>query len=313
MNTKKASDLILASVGVPFPWFRDTPPVGCLELDGSILSNIVYSRLWEAMGQYLPAIPATTVVPIMTSATAPSGQVWKSAEGGSPYEAWRAFDGVTTAGNYWSAPTAAWIAYQFAPLQRVAVTSIKIRVNTVGNGPIDFTFKGSDDTTTGSDGTWTTLLTKTGEATWGALEERTYTLTVSGSFRTYKLDVTTGEGGALTINELYMYSGLPYFALPDMRDNFLGGWDHVRAIGDHQYAQFQGHWHAIHLDSDPTGYFIHARGIPTTGGAMSAMIVNGGSDAESAKGIISDGVNGLPSIGAKTRPSNICAMWCVKY
>ena len=304
-NVKKASNLVLASVGIPFPWFRTTPPLGCLELDGSIISGITYARLYEAMGQFLPAIPGTTLVPVMTSYTAPSGQVWQSGDAAGN-EAWRAFDGVITGANFWDSAAACpnWIAYQFSPSAIIGITSVKIRADSSasGMGPKDFTVQGSNDTTNGSDGTWTTLLTKTGETAWGALEERTYALTTTGSYRTYRLYITDTEMSAgLRICEWSLCSASPFFALPDMRDNSLIGWDHVRSIGDYQADAFQGHAHA----SVNMWTLSGANNVGPGSYPGDQTVWNGGSTTVAGYG--------TPRIGSKTRPSNICAMWCVKY
>lgn len=72
-------------------------------------------------------------------------------------------------------------------------------------GPHDWTLQGSNDK-----GTWTTLDTVTGEASWTAAETRTYTCdTVTTAYQFFRLNITANNGDATytEIGELYMYEG----------------------------------------------------------------------------------------------------------
>ena len=97
--------------------------------------------------------------------------------------------------------------------------------------------------------------------------------------------------------------GLSTFNVPDMRGEFLRGWDDsrgidtARAFGSLQLDQFQGHFHSVvnaygNQFYQPSGGYGSAgfTGSPTT-----------------------DGVNGTPRTGSETRPRNLAHLFCIKY
>jgi len=103
--------------------------------------------------------------------------------------------------------------------------------------------------------------------------------------------------------------GSTTFNLPDLRGEFIRGFDNGRgidtgrALGSSQLDQFQGHYHA----KSTAGL----QGGTATLGANSGGNIYAGSNAE-IRQPTTDGVNGAPRTGTETRPRNIALMYCIK-
>lgn len=98
-----------------------------------------------------------------------------------------------------------------------------------------------------------------------------------------------------------------YFKLPDLRGEFIRGWDDGRgvdsgrAFGTAQFDAFQGHRHRFVSGS---GYI----GSGTFGAGFSSNAV----DDTKVLDAISDGVNGTPRTANETRPRNVALLACIK-
>jgi len=103
--------------------------------------------------------------------------------------------------------------------------------------------------------------------------------------------------------------GSTTFNLPDLRGEFIRGWDNGRGIdsgrslGSSQLDQFQGHYHAKSTAGLQGGTAVL--------GANSGGNIYAGSNAE-VRQPTTDGTNGAPRTGSETRPRNIALMYCIK-
>ena len=146
------------------------------------------------------------IVPTMTSNTTPSGLAFASTEGSVNLQAWEAFDNLSRPSETtgWEATgNTGYIGYKGASK---IVTSLTIQAedNTLGGArsPNTFTLQGSNDTTTGADGTWVTLDSYSGE-TFTQNEIRTFTTTNTTAYTAYRINVTVNNGDTyLGIKEL---------------------------------------------------------------------------------------------------------------
>lgn len=128
----------------------------------------------------------------------------------------------------------------------------------------------------------------------GALVSRT---AYAGLFA--KIGTTYGAGDGSTT-----------FALPDLRGEFVRGWDDARgvdasrAIGSAQADAFQGHKHTIDLNN--SGSFGY--GPTGTGTAGTTNYA-----AQATNSIMTDGTNGTPRAATETRPRNVALLAVIKY
>lgn len=81
------------------------------------------------------------IIPTMTSNTAPSGEASASSINGSSWDAWRGFDGTTTA--WMSNAAVAWIAYDFKEPKKIGKYTIS-GDSTTSRNPKKWTFEGWD-------------------------------------------------------------------------------------------------------------------------------------------------------------------------
>jgi microcystin-dependent protein len=107
-------------------------------------------------------------------------------------------------------------------------------------------------------------------------------------------------------------NGSTTFNLPDLRGEFIRGFDDGRAIdsgrtfGTSQTDAMQGHYHniVIRVNAGAGPYNDQVPGAadggtPTNGTAM--------------RGPITDGGNGVPRTAAETRPRNLALLACIKF
>lgn len=106
--------------------------------------------------------------------------------------------------------------------------------------------------------------------------------------------------------------GATTFGLPDLRGDFVRGWDDgrghdaSRTFGSFQWDTIQGHDHTITLNGGSgTEYGF-------SGGALAANPIS--NPANSRIGPLKDdGTNGIPRISDETRPRNMAMLACIKY
>ena len=73
------------------------------------------------------------------------------------------------------------------------VNKVKITIQNATRAPKDFKIQGSNDTTDGSDGTWNTLFSITGETGWVNEEERIYSFESNQAFIGFKIKTTDNQ------------------------------------------------------------------------------------------------------------------------
>jgi phage-related tail fiber protein len=104
--------------------------------------------------------------------------------------------------------------------------------------------------------------------------------------------------------------GSTTFLVPDIRGEFMRGWDDGRGIdsgrafGSAQTDAMQGHRHGYTLSPN----FGAVNGLETGG--------NNAGSIKNEQGItspISDGTNGTPRTASETRPRNIALLACIKF
>lgn len=123
-----------------------------------------------------------------------------------------------------------------------------------------------------------------------------------------------------TYAELYAVIGTTYgtgdglntFTLPDLRGEFLRGWDDGRGIdngrtfGSAQADAFQGHGHNF------TSGKSRSWSDENVSGLDAFYNVNAFTTATFVRGAVTDGTNGTPRTAAETRPRNIALLYCIK-
>jgi microcystin-dependent protein len=108
--------------------------------------------------------------------------------------------------------------------------------------------------------------------------------------------------------------GSTTFNVPNLRGEFLRGWDDGRGIdtgrvfGSAQLDAMQGHYHTVRAGAN-TGNGIVA-GTATEGTTLVNDTVPAGGRVQSPA---SDGVNGTPRTAAETRGRNIALLYCIKF
>ncbi len=133
---------------------------------------------------------ATSQVPVMTSATSPSGIVTRSGVISSSYEAWEAFDSAINGSSMWISKTwedPAWIAYEWTNGSRI-IERYEIHFangsSLTTRAPRDWTFQGWNGSS------WITVDTRTNQTGWGGSETRSFDVANPGRYSKYRLHVT---------------------------------------------------------------------------------------------------------------------------
>ena len=104
--------------------------------------------------------------------------------------------------------------------------------------------------------------------------------------------------------------GATTFHLPDLRGEFLRGWDNGRGInagrafGSSELDQLQGHNHWT-VTANTGGSSAQYLNTTTNGVGYIGTVL--------ATDIAGDGVNGAPRVGTETRPRNVALMFCIKF
>lgn len=149
-------------------------------------------------------IPDVSLIPVMTSNTAPSG-VASSSDDFPGTAAWNAFDGYKTPGSgnplvwtWQSNSPVCWLRYQFPAA--ATVKSYKIFSYGGNYEPKDWTFEGSND-----GASWTVLDTQA-DIHWYPTEAKAFTLASPATYTYFRLNITANNGfDRAIVAELELY------------------------------------------------------------------------------------------------------------
>lgn len=152
-------------------------------------------------------------VPKMTSNTAPAGTAAASSIFSGSFDAFQAFDDVSTVNNKWVAvngTTTGWVRYDFGSTKTItyySITGVPSDENLPNRAPKSWTFEGTND---GTFATWVTLDTKSNQPAWVMGEKRIYSFTNTTAYRYYRVNVSANQGDAsiLAIAELEFMTSL---------------------------------------------------------------------------------------------------------
>lgn len=139
-----------------------------------------------------------TVIPKMTSNTAPSG-IASASNTNSPSFPYRAFDGDI--GGTWYATASFPITLQYEFTQSRVIGKYSLLGYTAENNSKDWTFEGSNDGVN-----WTVLDEQENQTNWTVGEVRNFSFKNTASFKIYRINITSNNGGSLIqVAELLMY------------------------------------------------------------------------------------------------------------
>ncbi len=102
------------------------------------------------------------------------------------------------------------------------------------------------------------------------------------------------------------------FNLPDLRGEFIRGWDHGRgvdsgrALGSEQFDAFQGHWHTTYQEAG-----VPPTNVPTVSNSLFGAN-NKGVNNQVIRDPITNTVNGTPRTASETRPRNVALVPIIK-
>lgn len=182
---------------------HDFNAIGFSDDRGMSIENQVLIR--EIDGQYSTEQPVviteTSMIPKMTSNTAPSGTATaSSAFDTTTYAIYRAFD--QTPSSFWSTTSGVatgWIAYEFTSPQTISKYTIQGRSDAGDGSPKNWTFEGWNGVS------WVVLDTRSNETAWSNGEKRAYSFSNEVAYSKYQLNVTANNGRAtLNIAEIEM-------------------------------------------------------------------------------------------------------------
>ncbi|MBW7474082.1 hypothetical protein K0T92_04955 [Paenibacillus oenotherae] len=139
------------------------------------------------------------IIPKMTSAVAPSGEVFASYYYGTTYEPYRAFN--QNAGSFWDGANGTppyTIGYKFNNQKIIRMYAVKGSANAVNYSPKDWQFQGSNDGVN-----YTTLDTIT-SAVWTASEKKIFPIANTDPYLYYRLNITASNAAYPQIDEIEM-------------------------------------------------------------------------------------------------------------
>nr|BDT34573.1 SBBP repeat-containing protein [Myxococcus sp. MH1] len=166
------------------------------------------------------------ILPVMTSATSPSGIVTSSGGWTSNptiYEAWKAFDNTSA---FWLSTknvAPAWLAYEFPGLPRI-VRRYALSYNNGGitsRAPRNWTFEGWNGSA------WVVVDTRSAQTGWAGVERRQFDVASPGAYKKYRLNVTDDNDAragieTISLNLMEMYECRAFPSVDDLWTNTAG-------------------------------------------------------------------------------------------
>jgi hypothetical protein len=162
----------------------------------------------------------TSLIPTMTSNTAPSGIASASYNGYAP--AYLAFNNDTTSGGGWESNggnTTGWLSYEFPIAVTVGQYKIYPRTDQPQRNPKNWTFEGWDGSA------WVLLDTQTNQTSWTSGVGNSYSFVNTVAYIKYRLNVSASLPGA----DMLSFSELRMYGLQTPFTNIAGG---ALAVGD---------------------------------------------------------------------------------
>lgn len=218
---------VLVPTGVVIPYTSTSIPTGYLPCDGSFVSRNSYKSLFNLIGTTFgpgDSSQFSKFTPNMASNSQAGYTTSASTTAGAGFEAFRAFDGVTS-GNGWKASAATGFVQVQSPTTQ-NVTAYSILAIQTGSG-LDSTFAPRDWTLQGSnDGvTFFSIDTRAFQQDWFTGEKRYFEVASPQIFSYFRLNITANGGGAnVTVGELELYTQQSQsFHVPDFRGRLALG------------------------------------------------------------------------------------------
>lgn len=154
------------------------------------------------------------VIPKMTGYTSPSGIAFANKEYMSSYPAWKAFNQVSNSEGFVAGGTSGQLGYGFE--NPIVINKYSMSVSATGSYasrmPKDWTFEGSNNSTTGLDGTWEIIDTQSGQV-WDSVanETKTFFNQNKKAYKMYRINWTKNNGNSnfVEINQFKMYERMP--------------------------------------------------------------------------------------------------------
>lgn len=133
--------------------------------------------------------PTTNLVPLMTSATAPSGTVISSTGAAAGFEAWKVFDRDALTYMDLVGVVAGYVGYHLTTAAIATSYALTARLDYTLSAPKAWTFEGSNNGTT-----WTVLDAQTNVGWFGG-QVRSYGITNTTAYAYYRINITANVSG----------------------------------------------------------------------------------------------------------------------
>jgi len=165
-------------------------------------------------------IKSNALVPVMTSDTTPSGEAFASSIYSDSYNAYKAFDGIssTSAGNAWQGVTNennSWIAYDFTTPKKIGKVIGSFRTYQVTSGKRTVKIQGSNNRTTWEDETLEIEITGLSTASSYALKDFEITNFISNTAYRYHRLQFVGIATSSASTDIVQVAELQFYTIAE--------------------------------------------------------------------------------------------------